>query len=196
MALRDRFQQFKNSADAKVLASNFAWLSVMQVASYIFPLFTYPYLARVIGVDGFGRIAFAAAIMVWISTVADWGFNFTATRDVSKNRENIDKVSEIFSNVLWARLSLMIISFCVLIILIIAVPVFRNDYAVILITFLMIPGHICCPEWFFQAMQRMKYITYINIGIKLFFTICVFIFIHKPSDYLYQPLLISIGYLL
>lgn len=69
------------------MAGNFMWLSALQVAGYVFPLITMPYLARIIGVEGFGKIAFASAIMVWIQTIADWGFNLTATRDVAQNRE-------------------------------------------------------------------------------------------------------------
>lgn len=73
------------------MAGNFMWLSVLQVASCVFPLITMPYLARVIGVEGFGEIAFASAIMVWIQTIADWGVNLTATRDVAQNRDNPQK---------------------------------------------------------------------------------------------------------
>lgn len=63
----------KKSKEGKVLVSNFAYLSLLQIAGYIFPLLTLPYLARVIGAEGFGKIAFAAAIMTWIQTIADWG---------------------------------------------------------------------------------------------------------------------------
>ena len=188
-------RQFKD-IEARIVASNIFWLSALQIAGYVFPLITMPYLAKVIGVTGFGKIAFASSIMVWIQTIADWGFNFTATRDVSKNRANIDSVSEIFSNVLWARILLSVVSFVFLIVLIILIPVFRDHSRIILVTFLMIPGHIFYPDWFFQAMERMKYITIINIISKLFFTLCVFIFIKDENDYIIQPLLISIGYII
>lgn len=186
----------KKSKEGKVLVSNFAYLSLLQIAGYIFPLLTLPYLARVIGAEGFGKIAFAAAIMTWIQTIADWGFNYTATRDVARNRDEIKKVSEIFSNVLWARIFLMIISFLFLIILIISIQKFRDDCLIILVTFLMIPGHIMFPDWFFQAMEKMKYITILNIISKLLFTIAVFVFIHDKSDYILQPLFVSLGFVL
>ena len=184
---------FKNK-EAKTLAGNFIWLSLLQVAGYVFPLITMPYLARVIGVEGFGKIAFAAAIMVWIQTIADWGFNLTATRDVAQNRDNPQKVSEIFSNVLWARCALMLLSLIILVLLILVVPKFRENSAIILVTFLMVPGHIFFPDWFFQAIEKMKYITILNVLMKLIFTIAVFIFIKQPEDYILQPLFTSLGY--
>ena len=193
--LKEKLQKFWGNKNAKTVASNFAWLSVLQIAGYIFPLITMPYLARVIGVDGFGKIAFAFAVMVWIQTIADWGFNYTATRDVAQNRNNYKRISEIFSNVLWARCVLMLISFLFLMVLVVIFPKFRNNIDILLISFLMIPGQVLFPDWFFQAMERMKYITILNVLSKLIFTIAVFVFIRNKEDYLLQPLFTSLGYL-
>ena len=194
MGIRSKLNRIQQSKDGKVLVENFAYLSLLQVAGYAFPLITMPYLARVIGVEGFGRIAFASAIMVWIQTVADWGFNYTATRDVAKNREDKDKVSDIFSRVLWARCLLMFLSFVLLVLLVLLIPKFRENTAVIFVTFLMIPGHIMFPDWFFQAMERMKYITILNLLSKLLFTILVFVFVKDKDDYILQPLFVSLGF--
>lgn len=184
------------SKDGKTVFANFGYLSLLQIAGYVFPLITMPYLARVIGADGFGKIAFASAIVVWIQTISDWGFNLTATRDVAQNRNNKEKVSRIFSNVLWARCILTILSGIILLLVVLAVPYLRKNADIIFVTFLLIPGYILFPDWFFQAIERMKYTTIFNLLIKLIFTISVFIFIHKREDYLIQPLLTAIGYLL
>lgn len=192
--LKKKISSIYKNKDVKTVAGNFMWLSALQVASYVFPLITMPYLARIIGVEGFGKIAFAAAIMVWIQTIADWGFNLTATRDVAQNRDNPQIVSKIFSNVLWARLCLTLVSFAVLLFLVLLIPKFKENSAIILVTFLMVPGHILFPDWFFQAVERMKYITILNLAMKLFFTLAVFIFIKQPDDYILQPLFTSLGY--
>lgn len=202
MSLKNRISSYLNfikhvlhSKDGKTLTSNFAWLTVMQVAGYVFPLITLPYLARVIGVEGFGKLAFAGAVIVWMQTIADWGFNFTATRDVAKNREDWDKVSDIFSNVLFARCLLLVFSYVILFILILFVPKFYDARGVIWVSSLMLVGQILYPEWFFQAMERMKYITILGVAAKFFFTVAVFVFIHKPEDYILQPLFTSLGFI-
>lgn len=181
--------------EGRVVASNFGYLSLIQVAGYVFPLITMPYLARVIGTEGFGKIAFANAVLVWIQTVADWGFNYTATRDVAQNRDDKVKVSKIFSNVLWARIFLSIMSGLVLAVLIVAIPVFRQNAMILIISYLLIPGHILFPDWFFQAIEKMKYTAILNLLAKSFFTIMVFVVIRKESDYYLQPLLTTLGYI-
>ena len=105
--LKSLFMRILRSKDGKVLASNFAYLSLLQIASYIFPLISIPYLARVLGVDGLGKISFAAAIIIWIQTIADWGFDMTGARNVAQTRDDRKEVSKIFSDIFWSRIFLM-----------------------------------------------------------------------------------------
>lgn len=196
VSLKQQINKIKTSKDGRTLLANFGYLSLLQVAGYVFPLITMPYLARVIGAEGFGKIAFASAVIVWVQTIADWGFNFTATRDVAQSRDNKDNVSKIFSNVLWARCLLTLFSGVILFIFVAFVPYFKENVVVILATFLMVPGHVLFPDWFFQAIERMKYTTIFNLFLKLFFTIAVFVVIKEPDDYIWNPILTSLGYLI
>lgn len=193
--MRQKVRQLVRSSEGRRLSGNFLWLCLLQAANFIFPLITIPYLARVIGPEGFGKIAFAAAVVIWLQTISDWGFNYTAARDISRYRDDREKVSRIFSDVLWARLLLMTLSCLLLMTVVITVPVFREYLPVIFVSLLMLPGHILFPEWYFQAIEKMRYITIINVTAKALFVACVFLFIHTPQDYLLQPLFISLGYL-
>ena len=184
------------SPEFRSVFTNFSWLLVIKVAGYIFPLITIPYLAKVLGAEGLGKIAVAASVNVWILTICNWGFMYSATRDLSRCRTDEKQVSSIFSNVLSCRLTLMMICFVVLLLLIAFIPSFREEKLLFIFTFLSIPGHILFPEWFFQAMEEMKYATLFNFFIKLVFTIAVFIFIQEKEDYILQPLLLSLGFIL
>lgn len=192
-ALKNRVSANK---DGKAVASNFGYLMIMQIAGYIFPLLTIPYLARVIGVEGFGKIAFAAAIIVWFQTITDWGFSYTATRDVARNKDNLEKVSEIFSNVLWAKILLASISFIVLYILTELIPYLKENQILLFITFMLVPAKILFADWFFQAIEKMKFITIFDLISKAVFTACIFIFVKEKSDFILQPLFLSLGSIL
>lgn len=184
--------EFSNP-DNKKLLSNFISLSMLQAASFILPLLVIPYLIFVLGIEKFGLVSLAQALITYFVVFTDYGFNLTATRDISINRKNHKKITSIFSSVFSTKLLLGLISFVFLTIIILLFPKLRGEWWLFYFSFTMVIGQLLFPVWFFQGIEQMKYITYMSVTAKLIFTGLVFVLIKTPSDYIYVNVLNGTG---
>jgi len=186
---------FIKSKDNKRVVSNFLSLSVLQGANLILPLITFPYLVRVLGVEKFGLVAFALATVTYFEILTDYGFDLSATRQVSIHRDNREKLSSIFSAVITIKGLLSLISLVLLSALVFSFPKFSDFFLIYFFTFGRVIGKILFPVWFFQGTERMRISTTLNILAKVIFTGAIFLFVKESDDYLLVPIFNSSGFI-
>ena len=182
-------------SDKKRLLENFISLGALQIFSYVIPLISLPYLSRVLGADKFGLVFFAQAFIQYFMVLTDYGFNLSATREIAVNRHNQNNISNIFNSVMMVKIILVIISYAILLVCTIFVPKIHQYSLIFNLTFLMVIGNAIYPVWFFQGIEHMKYITFLNIFYKTLFLVLIFIFVKQSGDYILVPILNSLGFL-
>lgn len=175
------------------LVKNFFSLVSVQVANYLLPLIVLPYLARVIGVEKFGAVAFAQAIVVYFTMLTNFGFGLYGPREISVVREDSEKLRETFWSIFYARVFLCLVSVVLFALLVAAVPKFRSETLLFVFTFGFVIGELFLPMWFFQGMERMTYIAMCNFLVKILYAVAVFTLIKQQAHYVYVPLLHSLS---
>ena len=180
----------------KTLIQNFSYLSALQVFNMLIPLITYPYLIRVLGKETYGLVVFAQAVIGYLVILVGFGFNISATKEVSIHRDNKEKLSEIVSSVLIIKSGLFLISMIILCSLVFLIPQAKEYKILFFLTMWMCLYDVIFPMWYFQGIEKMKYITYITLLSRLTFLGLIFIFIHNSSDYLFIPIINGIGALI
>jgi PST family polysaccharide transporter len=135
------------------LIENIGSLYVLQGVNYVLPVVVLlPYLVRVLGTEQIGLIFLAQALMQYFVVLTDYDFNLTASRDIAMYKEDSLKVRQIFSTVIFIKLSLMLLSFLLLIVMVFSIPRVRADWPVYLVSFLSVAGTVLLPVWFFQGL--------------------------------------------
>ncbi|MCH7401638.1 flippase [Belliella kenyensis] len=191
-----RIRRYLKHEDHRRLLTNIFSLGTIQIVNYVLPLLTVPYLVRILEPDYFGLLAFATATITYFALITDYGFNLSATRQVSIHRDDFDKVNEIFSATMIIKFFLMFFSFLILCILVFFIDKFKNHWDLYMITFGMVVGQFLFPIWLFQGKEKMKYITFINVSTKVLFTLSIFALVKEQDDYLLVQGLTSAGFII
>jgi len=179
-----------------IIIKNTMALFVLQGLEYLLPLILLPYLVRVLGIENFGLLAFASATVAFLRGIVAYGFDLSGPQQIATNRENNLKVSNIFSSIMVVKYLLVIIAFIVLCILLLTISKLGQNWELFLLTFLIVLGDALFPTWYFQGMEKMKFITYLRIGYKSLFVLSVIMFVKQPSDLTFVPLFDGIGAIL
>ncbi|MBT8392341.1 MAG: flippase, partial [Ignavibacteria bacterium] len=180
----------------RTLVSNFTSLSVLQAANYLFPLIILPYVVRVLGPGKYGLINFAVAFIAYFNLISEYGFNLSGTKAISLVRDSKKELSRTFSVILFIKIVLSVFSFVILLVIVYSIPFFNNNWEIYLLSFGMVIGWILFPGWFYQGIEKMKYITIIQVIVRSIITVLIFILIKQESDYLLLVILHSIAQIL
>lgn len=179
----------------KRVKKNIFYLGLVQISNYIFPLLTFPYLSRVLGPEGFGKIALAQSIILYMTSFVDFGFNLTSTRRISlyHNEGSFHKINEVMTDTYISKLILLIFSFIICIILSITFSQLNNVFTLLLVGYLSVLGSVAFPVWLFQGMQVMKGIVITTTTAKLVSLIFIFLLVKNEDDIIYAMLATSLG---
>lgn len=183
------------SSTRRRLLKNFLSLNGLQIANYIFPLIALPYLVRVIGPEKYGIISFAQAVIAYFTLCVLYSFDLSATREISARRDDVTFVSQLFSTVITTRFLIFLATSIPLALVLMFVPKFSAQKEVYLILFGINLGYTLFPTFYFQGIERLSRIAFFNVVIKFIFTVGIFLFVRKESDYLYVPLSLTVGHI-
>lgn len=182
-------------ARKKTFILNFASLASIQVINYVLPLLTVPYLFKALGANGYGMFSFAIAFVQYFMILTDFGFNLSATKYIAERRQNTSEVNHFVNSAMLARMILALISVGIMVAIIYSVSKFKQDAFFYLLFGGMVVGNSLFPIWYFQGIEQMKFITLINIIVKLISVLPVFVFVKSMDDILWLPIFYSAGYL-
>lgn len=175
----------------KKIIENYFFMTILQVLNSFFYLLIYPYLIRVLGGDAYGLFVFGTSVATYFLFFINFGFDLPATKEVAENYDNKEKLEDILSCIFTSKTYLFFVSLAVLILLIFFFPIFEKNKIIFFLCFISIYSFVLFPQWFFQGLQRMKIVTYIQLGFKFASLPVIFFLIKNTSDLLLYVIIIT-----
>lgn len=185
-----------DSGAIKRVTGNFLYLSVLNALNILLPLITLPYILNVVGKANYGIYTYVYTILQYIIIIATYGFNFSATKQISQCRDDVKRVNEIYNAVIISKFMIALVLSALVMVL--SRFILKDDVAplMFMLGLGMVIGDVLTPVWLFQGMEKMKYMTIVNASSKILFTVLVFVVIRSTEDFFLLILLNSAGYIL
>jgi PST family polysaccharide transporter len=175
---------------APSLRRNAALLLIGNAISLAAPLITVPYLARVLGPEGWAPVLLAQALAAWLVMVMEFGFELSGTRALARTRGDAVERAAVVQGVTSAKLLLAPVVTLVLILVFALTPGLRaSSRGLTLIgqpllgwTLLYVLLRGLNPFWFFQGLERVGAAVLVDSGARLAAAFGVFLAVHDPND--------------
>ena len=187
---------YKSVKSHKIIVQNTGYLSLIEIMRLALPFIALPYVIRTIGADKYGTIVFAQTVISYFVIFVNFGIDVSAVKDVAINRNNRDNLSLVVSSVMIVKSFLCLLAFFVLLLGMMFIPYLAKERLLYLFAFFTCFSEILFPVWFYQGVEKMKYLTFIRLVSIIFYTLTVFIFVRSSEDYINVVLLQSIGCIL
>lgn len=161
------------------IKKNYFYNILYQIFAIMVPLITAPYLARVLGAKNQGIYSYVNSVTYMISIITLLGIFNYGNRQIAYVRDDKDKMSQTFWELMVIRVVLSIIG--TIIFFFIANKLEKyNQYFKIYYLYLL-AQYIDCT-WVFVGLEDMKFAVIKNFITKLLSTIGIFIFVKDSSD--------------
>ena len=159
--------------------------SLRSVLNLLFPLITFPYVSRILSVNGMGIYNFSNTYVNYFILIAGLGIATYAVREGAKYRDNKGLISKFASQVFTINIYSTIIAYILLLGSLVIFKNLHNYVSCILIFGLQIIFTTVGTEWIYTIYEDYSYITIRSILFKILSIVLLFILVRKPEDYLW-----------
>lgn len=171
--------------NSHVLRKNLFYLYVLTITKLLIPIAIMPYLSRVLSTEQYSIYSQVRACVTFINLFMDYGFIYTATKEISQYADDNKRICNIMSEITGAKLVLfaMILLFTAL--MLTFTKNFRGYTLYVLLTILAAGLINMLPDFLFRGLENMKLLSDRFLISKLITTALLLVMVKSEADFLY-----------
>lgn len=166
----------------KSITKNFIFNLIKTLSGIIFPVITFTYASRTIGVSGIGKFNFTHSIIVYFTMLATLGMTHYGTREAAKIRDDRRKLSLFAQEMLTINLISTSAAYILFLISLAVVSRFQDYTALLLVNSISIVLSGMGIEWLYSAMEEYRYISLRAIAFQIISFLLLVVFVKSPED--------------
>ena len=156
------------------------------------PILVMPYVYRQIIPEDMGRVGYVLTVMTYFYILGDFGLYIYGFREVILLKEKRETLNKFFSETFLLRSS---INFCILILYLCFVLMYNDSDISPLFYYIagiQIIGTFFNVEWFYEGLEKFRFITIKTIIIRIISVLLIFIYVRGEEAPLYYLLITSL----
>ena len=166
---------------------------IKTIVSLIFPLITYPYISRVLGVNNVGRYNFSHSVIDYFYLLSALGIATYSVREGAKYRDSKAKVSEFASEVFTINLFSTLASYLILALTIIISPKIQDYVSIIVVLSVSMVFTTLGCEWVYTIYEEYLYIALRTIAFQVVSLVLMFAVVRTKEDVLWYAVAIVLS---
>lgn len=175
------------------LSTNYIFNLLNRIIVLIIPLITTPYLTRVLGAEELGLFNYANTIASYYVMVAMMGMTILGNKKIALARTD-NTISKEFSSLISVQTFNTIV--CVIVYLIYLTFFCKSNKTIAFIQIFYLLSAMFDVTWFWQGLEKFKYIAIRNVFINIITTALIFLFVRKPEDIVIYTVIKSVSILI
>lgn len=166
----------------KSLKLNMVLNAFKGMLSILFPLISFPYVSKILGVENLGRYNFAHSIINYFLLIAALGLKTYAVREGAKLRDTKEEFAKFANQMFTINMISTAISYLLFMLTLVLVPKFAEYRALLLIFSLQILFTTIGVEWIYTIYEDFSYITLLSIISHIFSLAALFLLVKTEND--------------
>lgn len=167
----------------KSLAKNYMFNIIKTVMGMIFPLITFPYATRVLGVESLGKINYATSIVNYFLLFSMLGLQTYAIREGAGYREDRQKFSKFATEMFIINSMLTIVAYIAFAFSLVMVPQFEEYRVLLAISSTTIVFNTLGFNWVYNVFEEYEYITVRAILFQIVSLCALLMWVKNSDDY-------------
>ena len=154
------------------------------IVNIIFPIVTFPYASRILGVESLGIYNFSYSVSNYFLLLASLGISTYAVREGAKYRNDHIKMRNFANEVFSINIISTLFAYLCMIIIFLF-PIMPSKYIMTISVFsLQLIFTTVGVEWLYTIYEEFTYITIVNIVFKIISVFLLFLFVKSKNDYI------------